>query len=83
MIGTGLARTYRAGQLMHLPVLFWNKTFNDKWGMELLLHVQQYQVLAKTFRQPLITLKKRLVENNEKNSIASSYYCDACRLRYY
>jgi hypothetical protein len=22
---------------MHLPVLFWNKTFNDKWGMELLL----------------------------------------------
>jgi hypothetical protein len=37
MIGTGLARTYRAGQLMHLPVLFWNKTFNDKWGMELLL----------------------------------------------
>ena len=37
MIGTGIARTYRAGQLMHLPVLFWNKTFNDKWGMELLL----------------------------------------------
>jgi hypothetical protein len=37
MIGAGLARTYRAGQLMHLPVLFWNKTFNDKWGMELLL----------------------------------------------
>jgi len=37
MIGAGLARTYRAGQIIHLPVLFWNKTFNDKWGMELLL----------------------------------------------
>jgi len=37
MIGTGIARTYRAGQLIHVPVLFWNKTFNDKWGMELLL----------------------------------------------
>jgi hypothetical protein len=37
MIGTGLARTFRAGQLIHIPVLFWNKTFNDKWGMELLL----------------------------------------------
>lgn len=37
MIGTGLARTYRAGRLIHVPVLFWNKTFNDKWGMELLL----------------------------------------------
>lgn len=37
MIGTGIARTYRAGQLIHVPVLLWNKTFNDKWGMELLL----------------------------------------------
>jgi Domain of unknown function (DUF6268) len=37
MIGTGIARTYRAGQLIHVPVLFWNKTFNDHWGMELLL----------------------------------------------
>lgn len=37
MIGTGIARTYRAGRLIHVPVLFWNKTFNDRWGMELLL----------------------------------------------
>lgn len=37
MIGTGISRTYRAGQLIHVPVLFWNKTFNDHWGMELLL----------------------------------------------
>lgn len=37
MIGTGIARTYRAGQLIYVPVLFWNRTFNDRWGMELLL----------------------------------------------
>lgn len=37
MIGAGIARTYRAGRLLYVPVLFWNKTFNDKWGMELLL----------------------------------------------
>ena len=37
MIGAGIARTYRAGRLIYVPVLFWNKTFNDKWGMELLL----------------------------------------------
>jgi len=37
MIGTGIARTYRAGQLIHVPVLLWNRTFNDRWGMELLL----------------------------------------------
>lgn len=37
MIGTGISRTYRAGQILHIPVLLWNKTFNDRWGMELLL----------------------------------------------
>ena len=37
MIGAGISRTYRAGQLLHIPVLFWNKAFNDRWGMELLL----------------------------------------------
>jgi hypothetical protein len=42
MIGTGLARTYRAGQLIHVPVIFWNKTFNEKWGMELLLPARAY-----------------------------------------
>jgi hypothetical protein len=42
MIGVGVARTYRAGQLIHLPVLFWNKTFNDHWGMELLFPARGY-----------------------------------------
>ena len=37
MIGAGIARTYRAGRLIYVPVLLWNKTFNDTWGMELLL----------------------------------------------
>lgn len=37
MIGTGISRTYRAGRILHIPVLLWNKTFNDRWGMELLL----------------------------------------------
>ncbi len=37
MIGVGVSRTYRAGQLIYVPVLLWNKTINDHWGMELLL----------------------------------------------
>jgi hypothetical protein len=37
MYGFGVARTYRAGQIIHVPVVLWNKTFNDHWGMELLL----------------------------------------------
>ncbi len=37
LIGTGIARTYRAGRQMYVPVFLWNRTFSDKWGMELLL----------------------------------------------
>jgi hypothetical protein len=37
MLGFGISRSYRAGRLMYFPVLFWNKNFNKKWGMELLL----------------------------------------------
>lgn len=36
-LGLGITRTYRGGSLLHIPVLLWNKTFNDRWGMELLL----------------------------------------------
>lgn len=36
-IAIGLTRTYRGGRLLHIPILLWNKTFNKKWGMELLL----------------------------------------------
>lgn len=42
MFGVGLARTYRAGALLHVPVIFWNKTFNDRYGMELLLPARGY-----------------------------------------
>lgn len=34
MWGLGLTRTYRAGQLLHIPVLFYNRTFSPRWGVE-------------------------------------------------
>lgn len=37
MFGIGVSRTYRAGQALAVPIILWNKTFNDDWGMELLL----------------------------------------------
>jgi hypothetical protein len=37
MIAIGASRTYRLGRPLIVPVVLWNKTFNDKWGMELLL----------------------------------------------
>ena len=33
----GLTRTYRGGRLLHIPVVMFNKTFNETWGLEMLL----------------------------------------------
>ncbi len=33
----GLTRTYRGGRVLHIPVVMYNKTFNERWGTELLL----------------------------------------------
>ena len=32
--GLGLTRTYRAGQLLYIPVLLYNRTFSPQWGCE-------------------------------------------------
>lgn len=34
MWGVGLSRTYRAGALIHIPVVLYNRTFNKTWGIE-------------------------------------------------
>lgn len=34
MWGIGVSRTYRAGSLIHIPVVLYNKTFNKTWGIE-------------------------------------------------
>lgn len=36
----GATRTYRGGRVLHIPILLFNKTFNEKWGLELLLPAQ-------------------------------------------
>lgn len=37
MWGLGISRTYRLGRPLIVPVILYNKTFNDKWGVECLL----------------------------------------------
>jgi hypothetical protein len=34
MWGLGVSRTYRAGALIYIPVVLYNKTFNKVWGIE-------------------------------------------------
>lgn len=36
-MAVGVTRTYRGGRLLHIPVLMFNKTFNETWGLEMLL----------------------------------------------
>lgn len=35
-VAVGVTRTYRGGRLLHIPVVMFNKTFNESWGMEML-----------------------------------------------
>lgn len=37
MWAVGVTRTYRAGQVLHIPAILYNQTFNSKWGIEALL----------------------------------------------
>lgn len=34
MFGVGASRTYRLGRIIYVPVILYNKTYNDKWGVE-------------------------------------------------
>ncbi len=36
-VAVGLSRSYRGGRLLYVPTLMMNKTFNVKWGLEMLL----------------------------------------------
>jgi hypothetical protein len=36
MWGIGVTRTYRGGETLHIPILLYNRTFNDRWGVEIL-----------------------------------------------
>lgn len=33
----GISRSYKLGRVIHVPAILWNKNFNKKWGMEMLL----------------------------------------------
>lgn len=37
MLALGISRSYRLGRPLILPILLYNKTFNDHWGIEALL----------------------------------------------
>ncbi|GAB4123242.1 MAG: hypothetical protein OHK0045_13070 [Raineya sp.] len=36
MWGLGVTRTYRGGEALHIPIVYYNRTFNDRWGTEIL-----------------------------------------------
>lgn len=37
MMAFGLTQTWRGGERLYIPLFLYNKTFNDRWGLEILL----------------------------------------------
>jgi hypothetical protein len=62
MWGLGLSRTYRIGEVNYIPVLFLNKTFNDKWGVEALLPARGH--LRRTFSAKSLAMFGYELEGN-------------------
>ena len=84
MIGTGIARTYRAGQLIYVPVLLWNKTFNDRWGMELLLPARghiRYNFSTSNMIQAGFELEGNQFAMNIPNSLSNGVYLQRGELK--
>ena len=84
MIGTGIARTYRAGQLIYVPVLLWNKTFNDRWGMELLLPARghiRYNFSTSNMIQVGFELEGNQFAMNIPNSLSNGVYLQRGELK--
>jgi hypothetical protein len=63
MWGLGVSRTYRLGRLIHVPVLMWNQTFNEKWGMEVLLPARAF--VRRNFSPRSILLAGFELEGNQ------------------
>ena len=84
MIGAGIARTYRAGQLIYVPVLLWNKTFNDRWGMELLLPARghiRYNFSTSNMIQAGFELEGNQFAMNIPNSLSNGVYLQRGELK--
>lgn len=63
MWGIGASRTYRLGRVIHVPVLLWNKTFNDKWGVEMVLPAKGF--VRRNFSSQSLLLAGFELEGNQ------------------
>lgn len=65
MFAVGVSRTYRAGQLLHIPAILYNKTFNPKWGLESILPARVH--LRRNFGTSGMLLVGYEIEGNSYN----------------
>jgi hypothetical protein len=63
MWGLGVARTYRMGRPIVVPVLLWNQTFNAKWGTEIALPAKGF--LRRNFSPSSMVLAGYELEGNQ------------------
>jgi hypothetical protein len=62
MWALGVSRTYRAGQVLHIPAILYNKTFNNKWGIEALLPARAH--VRRTFNPNTLLTAGFEIEGN-------------------
>ncbi len=77
MIGIGVSRTYRVGELNYLPIILWNWTsLNRKWGTEVLFPARAHIRRTVNSRNMLFLgyeLEGNSYKLNSQNSLTSTF----------
>jgi len=69
MWALGATQTWRGGEILYVPLLMFNKTFNDKWGLEILLPARAH--LRYNFSPQSLLLAGFEVEGNSYRMLTS------------
>lgn len=65
MIAIGATQTWRGGEKLYVPLLLLNKTFNDRWGLEMLLPARAH--LRYNFSAQSLLMAGFEIEGNSYN----------------
>lgn len=62
MLALGATQTWRGGERLYVPLLLYNKTFNDKWGLEILMPARAH--VRRNFSTKSLLLAGYEIEGN-------------------
>lgn len=71
MWAVGATQTWRGGERLYVPLLLFNKTFNDKWGLEMLLPARAH--IRYNFSPQSLLLGGFEIEGNSYQIVKSNF----------